>query len=421
MRIAVDIDDTLNVVERYKYASAYVQRKQLPFVCKDEHANAFVDVLDWTFDDVTQFLQEGGLVAFTDAAARPGAAETLSAWRQAGHEIVILTARQRVWFPNPEKISRDWLEKRGIPYDRIVAEVEDKGEYCAAHDIAVLVDDNVDKCLDAQRRGVAAVLFGGKHNRVRADEVYFGANGWRSADRAVRRIAHILETEEACARALPPRREELYDGWALRYDDCDSRALNSVRAFLPSRMEITGKLFMCEMCYGSENKPTRFHLTPLDGALDEVLSRSGYAMEEGVRCMTAPIYDLPESGAECLSLSEWVRCYRTVTGERGTLRSFARIRGACVYVAAFAGDVPVAVGMGVRDGRLLGVFDLFVHPDYRRSHWGSRVLAKLLLEGRRLGAERAYAYIAAHEAEAASLLRAFEFTVSHEDWYRIKV
>lgn len=193
MKIAVDIDDTLNVVERAARAGAYIARNNLPFRLVDENSNMFVKVFDWELGDVLKFIRDGGISAFTEAEARKGAREALEGWRRAGDEIVILTSRRKEWFGNPVNLSRDWLEKRKIPYDEIVAETEDKGEYCIAHGITVLVDDNVDICLRAQELGVNAVLAVGKHNLARAREISYGGANWKQIDAAVRYIRSFEE------------------------------------------------------------------------------------------------------------------------------------------------------------------------------------------------------------------------------------
>ena len=193
MKIAVDIDDTLNIVERLKCAKAYIERKGLPFHLGNPDSNKYVEIFDWTLPDVLHFVrEEGGVASFTDAAARKGAKEALTCWREMGHEVIILTARLKEWFSNPERLSRDWLEKRRIPYDALVAgvSVEDKGRYCLAHGISILVDDDIEACLNAQQLGVRAVLAIGRHNAHRAREIYYGGANWQQIDAAVK---HILQ------------------------------------------------------------------------------------------------------------------------------------------------------------------------------------------------------------------------------------
>ncbi len=181
MKIAVDLDDTLSVVDRVTRASGYIERYGLPFKLKDENAHALVEVFDWEEKDVLKFVREGGITVFTDAEARKGAREVLTALQKAGHEIVVLTARQREWFVNPEKVSRDWLEKRRMPYDEIVADVpfSQKGKYCKEAGIPVLIDDSVTTCLAAQELGVHAILMVDKHNVSRALSIRYSASNWK--------------------------------------------------------------------------------------------------------------------------------------------------------------------------------------------------------------------------------------------------
>ena len=194
MKIAVDIDDTLNIVKRLELGSAYIERKGLSFKVKDPVSNKLVEIFDWTIEDVLHFVrEEGGVVLYTDAEARKGAKEALEGWRKLGHEVVILTSRKKEWFDNPERVSRDWLEKRRLPYDEIVAEVAfgEKGAYCAEHGISILVDDDPEAVSSAQSRGVAAVFAVGRHNVGRANEFQYSAANWKQIDLAVK---HIIAT-----------------------------------------------------------------------------------------------------------------------------------------------------------------------------------------------------------------------------------
>ena len=192
MRIAVDIDDTLNAVDRVRYAGEYIRRKNLPFRLVDENAHMLEKVYDWSHDDVLEFVHDGGITAFTDAPARKGAKEVLERWRAAGIEVIVLTSRVAEWFGNPEKLSRDWLEKRHIPYDGLVASCADKSAYCAQNNIDILIDDSVEQCLSAQEKGVYAVLAVSRATLERAREVHYGGANWKQIDAAVAHIAGLM-------------------------------------------------------------------------------------------------------------------------------------------------------------------------------------------------------------------------------------
>ncbi len=181
MKIAIDLDDTLSTVDRVTRAQGYIERKGLPFRLVDPNAHELTEVFNWNLDDILQFVREGGVTIFTEAEAKKGARETLTALKEQGHTIVVLTARTKEWFQGPALVSRDWLEKRRIPYDEIVAEVPfgGKGQYCAENGIGILIDDNVESCLSAQEKGVAAVLMVGPHNMARAREIHYGGANWK--------------------------------------------------------------------------------------------------------------------------------------------------------------------------------------------------------------------------------------------------
>ncbi len=188
MKIAVDLDDTLSVLDRVKAGTAYLVRKNLPVKIHNADSHALQEVFGWTEEEAIRFVREGGITLFTDAPARNGVREVLQGWRNDGHQVVVLTARKKTWFSNAEKISRDWLEKRRIPYDELVSDEEEKGKYCREHGVGILIDDNLQTCLDAQENGVNAVLFVDKHNLPRAREVKFGGANWKQINEAVRYI-----------------------------------------------------------------------------------------------------------------------------------------------------------------------------------------------------------------------------------------
>ena len=73
-----------------------------------------------------------------------------------------------------------------------MADVTDKGAYCAEHGIDVLVDDNLGQCLSAQEKGVYAVLAVSRSTLERAHEIHYGGANWRQIDAAVAHIAGLL-------------------------------------------------------------------------------------------------------------------------------------------------------------------------------------------------------------------------------------
>lgn len=418
MRIAVDIDDTLNIPDRAGVAGAYIARNHLPFRLKEEHANALVKVYDWEEDDVVRFIKSGGVSVFLEARARKGAAEALGGWIRDGLEVVILTARRKSWFGNPESISRDWLEKRQIPYSSLVIEEDDKGAYCAGHHISVLVDDNLENCLGAQAHGVYTVLAIGKCNETRADEICFGSGSWSGLDRAVRRIVRISEREELLARTCPSRDVQIRDGWEYRRDVWRGRQGNCVRPMFPSV-----RLLPERIAENEQESVCRYRLTECDAAFDKLLEECGYRVETGGVCMVCAA--LPsDREAENVTFYErfddWTRAYRAVSGDAGVLKAYAYLRDRALYAAVFEDGIAVAAGMAVAERGELTVSDVCVRKECRRRGLGRTVVRALLARGSRSGAKTACLQVEAEERETEAFFEKTGFTKAYDYWYRVK-
>lgn len=185
MKIAIDIDDTLTQVDRVTAVEKYLKENGLPFKIVDPDAHALIGLCDWTREDVTRFIKNGGDKLFLNAPIRKGARETIEQWRAAGHEIIILTARITEWFQDPAGESRKQLDGSGIPYDEVIADVWEKGEYCLRHGIEILIEDNFEICQKAQSLGVKAVMFVDRHNLNQAKKIKYAGSNWEHIASAV--------------------------------------------------------------------------------------------------------------------------------------------------------------------------------------------------------------------------------------------
>lgn len=190
MKIAIDIDDTLTKVDRVAAVEKYLKENDLPFKIVSPLSHTLLEMCDWSHDDVARFIQKGGDKLFLNAPIRKGARETLRRWKAAGHEIVILTARISEWFSDPEGESRKQLDENKIPYDEVVANVWEKGEYCREHGIEILIEDNFEICQKAQTLGVKAVMAVDEHNLAHAKEIRYAGASWERIESAVEFILH---------------------------------------------------------------------------------------------------------------------------------------------------------------------------------------------------------------------------------------
>ncbi len=422
MKIAIDLDDTISRVDRVSRPLGYITRNQLPFRLIDENAQAFVRVFDWGMEDVLRFFRAGGISAFTEAELRPFAKEVISAWRKAGHEITILTARSKEMFQNPEKLTRDWLEKRKIPYDKLVIE-KDKGAYCAEHGIDLFLDNDVENCLAVQARGICTILMVSQDSLFRAHEVGFTCANWKRVKETVEKIERIRDLEGRSARACASRGLELFDGWELHHDVWPALRGNSVRVASPSRYPLVYKVATCEEKYAKWGEKCCFLLTSLDFELDRILRARGYLAERNCAMMT--LEQIPEFPAqEGVTLydelnEQWLLDYQTIAVGEG-VRDFTAAHGKVLFAMIECDGQPATALTAVLEGEWLGIYDVHTAPNFRRRGFAKKALSAMLKKGKELGATRAYLQVRASNYAAEALYSSLGFERRHEYWYRSK-
>ena len=99
----------------------------------------------------------------------------------------------------------------------------------------------------------------------------------------------------------------------------------------------------------------------------------------------------------------------------------------CVCVLTWCSKVCVCVcvclhgvALGVLDAGWLGVFDVFVQPNYRGHGYGRTVVEALLGWGVSHGAERAYLQVQKDNSIALQLYQSLGFSEQYRYWYRVK-
>lgn len=158
MRIGIDIDNTLyplaeELREYFSHRLGYALPTETHW---DSH------ILHWGLSGnlyseiIGEGVEDGDL--FRHAEAYPGASEATWRLSEAGHTIVIATARRSN--PLVRKVTRDWLLKESIYYDELIF---DKDKRAAAADI--FIDDKPTNIPVLLLAGVRAVYFDQPWNR----------------------------------------------------------------------------------------------------------------------------------------------------------------------------------------------------------------------------------------------------------------
>lgn len=248
----------------------------------------------------------------------------------------------------------------------------------------------------------------------------------------------VAAVERVAVRAVPAALEHDVEGWLVAIGLGAVNRMNSTTTFgiLPTSLDAA--VDAVEDLTRQHGTTTRFRLTPLDARLDAVLARRGFVRSDDVVVMTMPFVARPSTvvdprvAVSTKVTAAWLAGLRACGGyDEARVReigeSLGRLR---LPFAAFglvgAGSTrdvdadarPMAVGLAVRDGAWLGLFDVAVAPDHRRSGLGRAITTSMLAWGRAAGAERAYLQVHSLNEPAIALYHDLGFAEAYRYHYR---
>ncbi|MCC7274365.1 MAG: GNAT family N-acetyltransferase [Alphaproteobacteria bacterium] len=242
-------------------------------------------------------------------------------------------------------------------------------------------------------------------------------------------MTSLLRLEEAGLNAWPALRVAHVRGWVLRFAQGFTKRANSANPLYGDADDLAGRVAAVERLYADAGQPTIFRLTGLaPAALDALLDGRGYRRIDETLVETLDIGSArfaADAGFAALgTAAEWVDPASALQGEpaatRPTLRAMLErmVPRACFGLVRRDG-VPVACGLAVAEGDLVGLFEIAVDPGRRRAGLGRAITRSLLAWGRAQGASTAYLQVTAANTPARTLYDAIGFRESHRYWYRV--
>lgn len=238
----------------------------------------------------------------------------------------------------------------------------------------------------------------------------------------------ILRLEEAALNAWPAPRQMVYDGWILRFTGGPSKRVNSANVLYSSRLPLAQKIAYCEKAYTIADLPPLFRVpmpfsTP---ALVQSLAEAGYhAFDETyvlTRSLTPP-EPLPEGlHLEILAVDDWIPFKGLISEAQPGPLALQREIIHCIVpqkmlIVLFTGDQPVACGMGVLEGDLLGFFSIYTHHDARRKGFARAVMSALTAWGLQGGAQLGYLQVEGFNEPARALYHRLGFDLCYSYQY----
>lgn len=150
MKIGIDIDGVLNSQYNFciDYGTKYCNELG-KFKLENVNVIDTTDMFLWGEDIAHQFWEKYRKELVTTLPAKKYASEIIKKLKEQGNDIYIITARENDddWFADSikndvEKITKEWLNKNEIYFDKIIFGVKDKGTCCKENDIEYMIEDD---------------------------------------------------------------------------------------------------------------------------------------------------------------------------------------------------------------------------------------------------------------------------------------
>jgi ribosomal protein S18 acetylase RimI-like enzyme len=238
--------------------------------------------------------------------------------------------------------------------------------------------------------------------------------------------------EEMALNASGAPHSLVYDGWLLGYRPGTTKRLRCVNPFYASTLALATKIEYCIAFYGAVGLPAIFRMLPFSqpAELDDVLERAGWQSFERTSVLRAvladaPMVPLPKVAVEVIEPPAWEPlAAHLLKLDAEALPGFIARASAHPLPQAGAllkqdGEV-VACGLLKLEDRHAGLFAVHTAEPWRGRGFARAVVAALLAEARRRGAQTAYLQVTAENAPALALYRRFGFVAAHDYWYRAR-
>jgi ribosomal protein S18 acetylase RimI-like enzyme len=244
-----------------------------------------------------------------------------------------------------------------------------------------------------------------------------------------------ITTIEHCGFAALPPEHTVEDGpWVLRMAGGLAKRANSANPRAPGAELDPARLERIETFYRRAGLAPIVRITPLavPGA-DALLAARGYRIADSSLVMTAPLATAPTAtrpdgigiSIDTAIPDTWHDAFAQFDGldahgrttRRAMLAALDRPHAAITLRDARA--TVVGIGLAVRDGMQVGLFDVRVARDARGRGLGRAVTAAMLDWARTHGSAHAYLQVNADNAPARRLYRSLGFTEAYAYHYRI--
>lgn len=242
----------------------------------------------------------------------------------------------------------------------------------------------------------------------------------------------IATIEQVSLNALPALQTFLFDGWVVRMGKGYSRRANSVQTFGAGLLPLDEKIAYCEMLYRQNDLPAIFKMTDASQpeSLDAELERRGYLVQARTLVQTCDLNAFIAPPAPGVTIretwddvwyDEFCRMNAMSAAARPLLKQMLKLILPRTGYAILKSEQGIcACGLGVLQGKYIGLFDIVTDTNARRRGHGRQLVSQLLKWGKANGGETAYLQVIEANTPARNLYAQLGFSDRYEYWYRVQ-
>lgn len=165
MIIGIDIDDTLTDIRdelkkvTLDYANSLNKQINEDTVSLDKNNDGsnYKEKYNFNDEELQYFFRNIQEKIIKVAEPRADVVEIIKKLRKDGNKICIITARDYEFHDDPYGISKEWLDRNGIEYDKLIINVREKAKVCLEEKVDIFIDDKLSNCMDVSNAGILTI------------------------------------------------------------------------------------------------------------------------------------------------------------------------------------------------------------------------------------------------------------------------
>ena len=167
MKIGIDIDDTITDIQEklkeaaYEYAVRLGKQINTDVEIEDSRndGNEYQKIYKFTYAELKYFLGTIQEEITNNATPRENAVNVIRKLKEEQNEIYIITARDEEFHDDPYMLSKNWLDRNQIVYDKLIVNARNKDIVCKEENIDIFIDDQLGNCQKVANAGIKTIRF----------------------------------------------------------------------------------------------------------------------------------------------------------------------------------------------------------------------------------------------------------------------